>query len=285
MLKVAIPNKGSLSEGATKLIQSAGYKCRRSSKELFCSDTTNNVEFYFLRPTDIPAYVDAGIFHFGITGRDIVLDSGHGTHNVKEVMGLNFGKARMMYITPGNYNFQGISDFEGKKIACSYPGLIGDHLKANGVNAEIIELDGAVEISLHLGIADFAADVVETGTTIKLAGLKTVGEPILHSEAIIVSKKDAPEIEEAKLFIKRIEGIILARQYVMVEYDIPTDKIEEACKICPGLESPTVSPLREANWHAVKVMVKSSQVNSIMDELSALGAKAVIVTEIRTCRM
>lgn len=282
MLKVAVPNKGSLSEGATQLIQSAGYKCRRSTKELYCSDTSNNVEFYFLRPTDIPTYVKAGIFHFGITGRDIVMDSGH---EIKEVMALNFGKARMMYITPGDHKFNGLSDFEGKKIACSYPGLIESHLKENNVNAEIIELDGAVEISLHLGIADFAADVVETGTTIKLAGLKTVGEPILHSEAVIVSKNESPEIDEAKLFIKRIEGIILARQYVMVEYDIPTEKIEEACNICPGLESPTVSPLREANWHAVKVMVKSSQVNSIMDQLSALGAKAIIVTELRTCRM
>lgn len=282
MLKVAVPNKGSLSEGATSLIQNAGYKCRRSSKELFCSDSANNVEFYFLRPTDIPAYVEAGIFNFGITGRDIVLDSGH---DVNEVMGLNFGKARMMYIAPGNHDFKGLSDFEGKKIACSYPGLINTHLKENGVNAEVIELDGAVEISLHLGIADFAADVVETGTTIKLAGLKTVGEPILHSEAIIVSNEEKIHNDEAQLFIKRIQGIILARQYVMVEYDIPDDKIEEACKVCPGLESPTISPLREESWHAVKVMVKSSQVNSIMDELSALGAKAIIVTEIRTCRI
>lgn len=282
MLKVAIPNKGSLSEGATKLIQSAGYKCRRSSKELFCSDDSNNVEFYFLRPTDIPTYVEAGIFHFGITGRDIVLDSGH---DIEETMALGFGKARMMYITPGNHDFKGVSDFEGKKIACSYPGLISKHLNENNVNAEIIELDGAVEISLHLGIADFAADVVETGTTIKLAGLKTVGEPILHSEAIIVSSKEKSNLDEAELFIKRIQGIITAKQYVMIEYDIPTEKIEDACNICPGLESPTVSPLREANWHAVKVMVKSSQVNSLMDALSTLGAKAIIVTEIRTCRM
>ena len=282
MLKVAIPNKGSLSEGATKLIQNAGYKCRRSSKELFCSDDANNVEFYFLRPTDIPTYVEAGVFHFGITGRDIVLDSGH---DLEEAMPLGFGKARMMYITPGDHNFTGLSDFEGKKIACSYPGLISKHLSDNNVNAEIIELDGAVEISLHLGIADFAADVVETGTTIKLAGLKTVGEPILYSEAIVIANKENNDKAEADLFIKRIQGIITARQYVMVEYDIPTDKIEQACNICPGLESPTVSPLREENWHAVKAMIKSSQVNGVMDELSALGAKAIIVTEIRTCRM
>ena len=282
MLKIAIPNKGSLSEGATTLIQKAGYKCKRSSKELFCADNNNNIEFYFLRPTDIPTYVHAGTFDFGITGRDIVLNTGY---DLEETLPLNFGKARMMYITPGNHDYKGLSDFEGKRIACSYPGLISKHLKDNGVNAEIIKLSGAVEISLHLGIADFAADVVETGTTIKMAGLKTVGEPILRSEAIIVSGKGKDHNEAAKLFIKRINGIITARQYVMVEYDIPTDKLEEACKICPGLESPTVSPLREANWNAVKVMVKSSEISEIMDSLSALGAKAIIVTEIKTCRM
>ncbi len=282
MLKVAIPNKGSLSEDATTLVLNAGYKCRRSIKELFCSDSANNVEFYFLRPTDIPTYVEAGIFNFGITGRDIVINSGH---NVKEIMGLNFGKSKMMYITPGNHDFKGLSDFHGKKIACSYPELVRAHLKKNGVNAEIIELEGAVEISLHLGIADFAADVVETGTTIKLAGLKTVSDPILQSEAVLITSSKKEPTAESDIFLKRIQGIILARQYVMVEYDIPDEKIDQACKVCPGLESPTISPLRDKNWHAVKVMVKSSQVNNIIDQLSALGAKGIIVTEIRTCRI
>ena len=283
MLKIAVPNKGSLSEGAMELIRKAGYKCRRSSKELYCADPANNVEFYFLRPTDIPTYVHSGIFHFGITGRDISQDS---TYNLHESMALGFGRARMMYISQGAHEFKGFNDFEGKTIACSYPNLIGNHLKENGINAKVIELDGAVEISLHLGIADFAADVVETGTTIKLAGLKTIGEPLLHSEAILVSKdQSVTDKEEAAIFHKRLTGIIVARQYSMLEYDIPTDKLEEACSICPGLESPTVSPLREASWNAVKVMIKTKEVNGIMDKLSDLGAKAIIVTDIKNCRI
>jgi ATP phosphoribosyltransferase len=282
MLKIAIPNKGSLSEGATSLIQKAGYKCKRATKELYCADNSNNIEFYFLRPTDIPTYVHAGIFDFGITGRDITLNSGY---DLNETLALNFGRARMMYITPGDHNFNGLSDFEGKRIACSYPGLVKSHLKSNGVNAKIVKLSGAVEISLQLGIADFAADVVETGTTIKQAGLKIVGEPILKSEAVVISGTEKTNNEAANLFIKRINGIIVARQYVMIEYDISTDKLEKACEICPGLESPTVSPLRDNNWNAVKVMVKSSEVNNIMDSLSLLGAKAIIVTEIKNCRI
>ena len=283
MLKIAIPNKGSLSQGAMELIQKAGYKCRRASKELYCADTANKVEFYFLRPTDIPKYVEAGIFHFGITGRDITHDS---TLKIEESVALGFGKARMMYITPGDFNFKGLQDFEGKRIACSYPHLINEHLKANGITAEIIKLSGAVEISLQLGIADFAADVVETGTTIKQAGLKVVGEPILQSEAILISKdKQTETLPQAELFLKRINGIIVARKYLMVEFDIPTSKLETACQIAPGLESPTISPLRDKEWNAVKVMLKTSEVNAVIDELSNIGAKAIIVTEIRTCRI
>ena len=196
MLKIAVPNKGSLSEGATTLIQKAGYKCKRSSKELYCADEENGIEFYFLRPTDIPTYVEAGIFHFGITGRDIMINSGL---DLEERMSLNFGRARMMFITPGDFDFKGLSDFEGKRIACSYPGLISSHLKENGINAEIVKLSGAVEISLHLGIADFAADVVETGTTIRQAGLKTVGDPILRSEAVVIQGKGSNDCNTADL--------------------------------------------------------------------------------------
>jgi len=283
MLKIAVPNKGSLSEGAMTLIQKAGYKCRRSSKELYCADTVNHVEFYFLRPKDIPKYVEAGIFHFGITGRDILKDS---ALDLNESLALSFAKARMMYITPGDFDYKGLSDFEGKRIACSYPHLINEHLKSNGVNAEIVELSGAVEISLQLGIADFAADVVETGTTIKQAGLKMVGEPLLHSEAILVSNDEKiNSLPQAELFLKRVNGIIVARKYVMIEYDIPAKKVEAACKIAPGLESPTISQLRDTEWNAVKVMIKTSEINTTMDQLSQLGAKAIIVTDLRTCRI
>ena len=284
MLKIALPNKGALSEGAIALVKNAGYKIRRSGKALVCTDNVNNVEFYFLRPKDITAYVSSGVFTFGITGRDIVQDTNF--DNVDETLALGFGKSRMRYIIPGQDEFPGLELFEGKRIACSYPILVKKHLEANNINAEIVKLDGAVEISIQLGIADAAADVVETGTTIKQAGLKTVGDIILHSEAILISAdKNLNQNEDAKAFIKRLSGIIVARKYVMLEYDIPADKVEEACKIVPGLESPTISALHDPNWKGVKAMIPSGEINSSMDQLEALGAKGIIATDIRTCRL
>ena len=284
MLKIALPNKGALSEGAIALVKNAGYKIRRSGKALVCTDNVNNVEFYFLRPKDITAYVSSGVFTFGITGRDIVQDTHY--DNIDECLALGFGKSKMRYIIPGADEFPGLELFEGKRIACSYPILVKKHLAANNINDEIVKLDGAVEISIQLGIADAAADVVETGTTIKQAGLKTVGDVILQSEATLISAdKNLDSNEAAKAFIKRLSGIIVARKYVMLEYDIPTEKIEAACEAVPGLESPTISSLHDPNWKGVKAMIPSGDINSSMDTLESLGAKGIIATDIRTCRL
>ena len=284
MLKIALPNKGSLSEGAVQLIKNAGYKVRRSGKQLFCTDEANGVEFYFLRPKDITAYVASGTFTLGITGRDIVQD----THfdNINEALPLGFGKSKMRYIIPGADEFTGLDMFEGKTIACSYPILIKKHLASQNVNADVVKLDGAVEISIQLGIADAAADVVETGTTIREAGLKTVGETVLESEAILISADAALASNAlAQTFIKRLNGIIVARKYVMLEYDIPTTKMEQACELVPGFESPTIAALHDPEWKGVKVMIPSSEINASMDKLEALGAKGIIATDIRTCRL
>lgn len=284
MLKIAVPNKGALSKGAIELIQDAGYKCRRSSRELICNDFDNDVEFIFIRPTDIPTYVGAGIFEFGITGRDISLDS---PSEVSEILALGFGKAKLRYIIPKEQNFSDVSMFANKKIATSFPYLVKKQLEKENLTAEIITLDGAVEVSIHLGIADVLVDVVETGTTINQAGLKTVGEPLVKSEAILISKDKTnyKANQAAELFITRLEGIIVARQYVMIEYDVPAENLEKACAISPGLESPTVSPLHDKDWKAVKVMIEKSSINKVMDELAAIGAKAIIVTRIKTCRL
>lgn len=283
MLKIALPNKGALSQGAIDLIKSAGYKLKKGAKELYCTDAVNGIEFYFLRPTDIATYVDSGVFTFGITGRDILADS---DVTLEEVVPLNFGRARMHYIIPQEQQFTGVEQFAGKRIACSYPTLIKNHLEANNVDAKIIELDGAVEISIHLGIADVVADVVETGTTIRQAGLKTVGEPVMRSEAILISKDNSfADNPVAETFIKRLNGIIVARRHVMLEYDLPTEKLDQAFSITKGLESPTVAPLHENGWSAVKVLIASSELNDCIDSLEEIGARGIIATEIRTCRL
>lgn len=282
MLKIAIPNKGSLSEDAVKLIREAGYNCRRYSRELIVFDNAHDVEFVFLRPRDIAIYVSKGILDMGVTGRDLAFDSGA---DVVELLPLGFGRSDFRYAVPAETDMTP-DQFAGKRIATSYPRLVIDDLERRGVEAEIIRLDGAVEISIRLGVADAIADVVQTGRTLKAAGLKVVGPALLHSEAVLVARtRDIESQAAVHTFMDRLRGIVVAREYVMVEYDIPESMLEMACVVTPGIESPTVSPLSKPDWVAVKSMSKQRDVNQIMDSLTKIGAKGIIVTDIRTCRI
>lgn len=282
MLKIALPNKGSLSEDAVQLIREAGYNCRRYSREMIVLDNRNQVEFVFLRPRDIAIYVSKGILDLGVTGRDLAVDS---AADVVELQPLGFGKSDFYYAVPADARLEP-HQLSGKRVATSYPQLVSEDLMRRGVNAEIIRLDGAVEISIRLGVADAIADVVQTGRTLEAAGLKVVGQPLLHSEAILVARnRDIVQAATVNTFLERIRGIVVAREYVMVEYDIPETMLEMACVITPGIESPTVSPLSKKGWVAVKSMSKQHDVNQIMDSLTKIGAKGIIVTDIRTCRI
>ncbi|BBO78254.1 ATP phosphoribosyltransferase [Desulfosarcina widdelii] len=282
MLKIAIPNKGSLSEDAVQLIREAGYNCRRYSRELIVMDNVNQVEFVFLRPRDIAVYVSKGILDMGVTGRDLALDS---RSDVAELLPLGFGRSSFAYAVPAGSDLTP-DGFEGLRIATSYPQLVIEDLQRREIDAEIIRLDGAVEISIRLGVADAIADVVQTGRTLVAAGLEVVGEPLLHSEAVLVARtRDIERQEAVNTFLERIRGIVVAREYVMVEYDIPKSMLEMACVVTPGIESPTVSPLSKEGWVAVKSMSRLRDVNQIMDSLTKIGAKGIIVTDIRTCRI
>jgi len=282
MLKIAIPNKGSLSDDAVQLIREAGYNCRRYSRELIVMDNLNEVEFVFLRPRDIAIYVSKGILDMGVTGRDLALDS---RSDVVELLPLGFGRSSFAYAVPADSDLTP-DGFGGLRIATSYPQLVIEDLQRRGSDAEIIRLDGAVEISIRLGVADVIADVVQTGRTLVTAGLKVVGDPLLQSEAVLVARtRDIESQEAVNTFLERIRGIIVAREYVMVEYDIPKSMLEMACVITPGIESPTVSPLSKEDWVAVKSMSRQRDVNQIMDSLTKIGAKGIIVTDIRTCRI
>jgi len=282
MLKIAIPNKGSLSEDAVRLIREAGYNCRRYSRELIVMDSLNQVEFVYLRPRDIAIYVSKGILDVGVTGRDLALDS---QSDVVELLPLGFGRSSFAYAVPGDSELTP-DGFGGLRIATSYPQLVVEDLRQRGIDAEIIRLDGAVEISIRLGVADAIADVVQTGRTLVAAGLKVIGDPLLHSEAVLVARtRDIERQESVNTFLERIRGIVVAREYVMVEYDIPKSMLEMACVITPGIESPTVSPLSKEGWVAVKSMSRQRDVNQMMDSLTKIGAKGIIVTDIRTCRI
>lgn len=282
MLQIALPNKGVLAEDAVRLVQEAGYRCRRDKHDLSVRDRENNVEFLFLRPRDIAIYVSNGVLELGITGRDLAIDS---RADVQELMPLGFGKASFHYAVPIDCPLQP-EEFSGLRVATSYRNLVREDLARRGVDAEVVHLDGAVEISIRLGVADAIADVVQTGKTLEQAGLKPVGECILASEAVLVVRDPAiAEEEDVRLFVERLRGIIVARDYVVVEYDVPKRCLDEACAITPGIESPTIAPLSKPDWVAVKAMAHRSGVNRIMDDLARVGARGIIVTDIRTCRI
>lgn len=282
MLKIALPNKGSLSEDSVRLVREAGYNCRRMGKELMVSDFDNDIDFFFIRPKDIAVYVRNGILDMGITGRDLSLDSGA---DVVEILPLHFGKSKFCYAVPEG-SLITPDTLSGKRIATSYPVLVREDLKKRGVEAEILTLDGAVEISIQLGVADLIADVVQTGRTLKESGLHVVGGSILDSEAILVAHDNTVlEKPGVKTFVDRLHGIVVARDYVIVEYDVEEIHLDEACRITPGIESPTVAPLSKKGWVAVKAMAKKKEVNVIMDSLTAIGARGIMVMDIRTCRI
>ena len=282
MLQIALPNKGALAQDALELVREAGYRCRRIGRELMVPDTENGVTFIFLRPRDIAIYVSNGVLDLGITGRDLLADS---DAELKELLPLRFGKARLSYAVPRDSALTPEA-FAQHRIATSYPHLVTQDLAQRGVSARIVHLDGAVEIAIQLGVADVVADVVQTGRTLDEAGLKIVGEPILDTEAILVARThEASDDHGVRLFIERLRGIIVAREYVMVEYDCPEPQLEPACAITPGIESPTLAPLSKAGWVAVKAMAHRRDVNRIMDELTDIGAKGIIITDIRTCRI
>lgn len=282
MIRFAVPNKGALSEEAINMLREAGYRCRRLSRELMISDTVHGIDFVFLRPRDIAVYVSKGIVTAGITGRDLAFDSQTHLH---ELLPLGFGQSRFCYAVPADSNLTP-EKFEGLRIATSYPNIVAEDMKKRGINAAIVRLDGAVEISIELGVADAIADVVESGMTLKEAGLKTVGEPVMCSEALIIAKDAAAEsIPAVKTLVDRFRGLLVARRYAMIEYDIPRTALERACELTPGIQSPTLSPLSNPDWAAVKSMIESGKANLIMDHLKELGATGIIVTDIRSCRL
>jgi len=282
MLKIAIPNKGALSKTSISLIKEAGYKCERDGRELLAIDSENEIEFIYLRPRDIAVYVSNGILDMGITGRDLAVDS---KSSVVDLMGLGIGKSRFFYALPKESPLTP-DQFDGLRIATSYPNIVRADMEKRGISVDVIKLDGAVEISIQLGVADVIADVVESGKTLIAAGLKTVGEPIMTSEASVIARDlDICKRRDVNLFIERLRGVIVAREYAMIEYDTPQEVLNQAIKLTPGIESPTISPLNKEDWVAVKAMTKRKGINRIMDSLSDLGAKGIIVTDIRTCRL
>jgi ATP phosphoribosyltransferase len=281
VIRVAVPNKGSLSEPAAEMLREAGYLQRSDAKELVLLDESNGVEFFYLRPRDIAVYVGEGTLDVGITGRDMLLDS-HA--NAVEVMALGFGRSRFRFAAPVGSDMS-VEKLHDLRLATSYPGLVDAYLEGQGVSTRLIALDGAVETAIRLGVADVIADVVETGSTLRQAGLELFGDPILESEAVLIRRKDTSAPLGLDQLQRRLNGVLVARNYVMMDYDVSDSVVERACAITPGLESPTVSPLAREGWHAVRAMVRRSDAQQLMDDLWSLGARAILVTDIAACRI
>jgi ATP phosphoribosyltransferase len=280
MLRIAVPNKGSLSEAACAMLLEAGYRGRKD-RELMVGDPANGAELFFLRPRDIATYVGSGRLDVGITGRDLLLDSGA---DAEELMALGFARSTFRFAGPPGSG-SALEDFAGRRIATSFPGVVRAHLAQAGVEAEVVRLDGAVEIAIALGVADVIADVVETGTTLRQAGLEILGSPILESEAVLVRRRGAPAEPALDQFTRRMQGVLVARSYVLMDYDIRAEQLKAAVALTPGLESPTVSPLHTEGWVAVRAMVERDGTQRVMDDLWEIGARAILVTDIRACRL
>jgi ATP phosphoribosyltransferase len=280
MLRVALPSKGTLAAPASEMLTEAGYRQRHDPKDLTVLDTVNEVEFFFLRPRDISVYVGSGELDLGITGRDLVLDS---EAPVTERLALGFGGSSFRYAAPMGRDWK-VDDLEGLRVATAYPRLVHADLARHGIRVTLIQLDGAVEISVQLGVADAIADVVGSGRTLRQHGLATFGDTICTSEAVLVERSDAEPSPERAQLVARLQGVVFAQQYVMLDYDCPRTLLDEAVAITPGLESPTLAPLADPDWVAVRAMVPRRDANRIMDELSACGAKAILASDIRSCR-
>ena len=281
LLRLAVPNKGSLAQSASNILREAGYKQRVDAKRLTLTDGDNGVEFFYLRPRDIALYVGEGTLDAGITGRDLLLDSGA---KAEETLPLGFGRSRFYFAAPPG-TAASVEDLAGRRIATSYDGVVRRHLEAHGIDATVTRLDGAVETSVQLGVADVIADVVETGSTLRQAGLEVFGEPILESEAVLITRAGTEPPAGFPVFLRRVQGVLVARSYVMMDYDIHSDHVEQAVALTPGIESPTVSPLHREGWVAVRSMVPRDDAQKVMDELFELGARGILSTDIHACRL
>jgi ATP phosphoribosyltransferase len=281
MLRIAVPNKGALSEAASQMLGECGYRQRVSSRDLVLVDPDNDAEFFFLRPRDIAVYVGAGTLDVGITGRDLLLDS---EADAEEVLALGFGRSTFRFAAPEGIA-SALADLAGRRVATSYAGLLRQHLTQHQVDAQVVRLDGAVESSVELGVADAIADVVETGSTLRASGLVVFGDPILESEAVLIRRRGAAAEPAVAVLQRRLQGVLVARRYVIMDYDVRMELVEQACALTPGLESPTVSPLRDRRWVAVRSMVPRQATNQVMDDLYDLGARAILVTDIHACRL
>ena len=280
MIKVALPNKGMLFEPTQELLKACGYSAAKPYKTLTSVDTKNGIEFFFLRPSDIPMYVGRGIIDAGITGIDFNAEA---CSPAVKVLDLPYGASRLCAAVPNDSKYASLDELKNMRIATSFPSIVSKFFKKHDM--QLVVLEGAVEISVSLGVSDAIVDVVETGTTLKQAGLRILGDPLFRSNAALFCHPDKQDLAEVHTLIRRIEGKLVAQAYMMIEYDVPAEILSKACELTPGLDAPTVSKLHGKDWYAVKAMVKQGDANQIMDRLWDIGCRSILLYAIKSARI
>lgn len=281
-LRIGLPSKGRLAEESTALFKQAGIKFRRQDRSLFAQVKGMPIEIIFLRGSDIPVLCAEGALDMGLTGLDSVHEAGV---DLDIRLRLGVGKCRMSICVPDASDYKTVKDLDGKRIATSFPDITQRHFEANGCKpGHIVELSGSVEIMINLGIADAIVDLVETGSTL-VANKLHVMEDIESYEVVVLQNKNVRLPEVADIVTRRLEGVVIAKAWSLLEYNVPTAQIEAAKKITPGFKSPTISKLEDPEWSAIRVMVHRKSLNEVMDQLEAIGATAILETSINNCRL
>jgi ATP phosphoribosyltransferase len=280
-LRIGIPSKGRLAELAAELLVEAGLKFRRQERSLFARVRDMPIDVTFLRTDDIPVLCAEGAIDLGITGSDLVEESGV---ELAARLALGLGNCRLAFCVPDDSDIKRPADLAGSRIATSFPSVTERYLAKHQVAGHIVQLTGSVEVMIALGVADAIVDLVETGSTLAANRLRILDE-IGQYETVLVQNPATKQSQLCDRVVRRLEGVVIARSYSLLEYNVPQAKLAAAEKITPGFESPTISKLEEAGWLSVRAMVKRSEVIEIMEQLDALGATAILETAITNCRL
>ncbi|HCN07740.1 MAG TPA: ATP phosphoribosyltransferase [Lentisphaeria bacterium] len=280
-LRIGVPSKGRLAEIAAELLQQAGLSFRRQNRSLFARVRDMNVDITFLRTDDISVLCAEGAIDMGITGSDLVAESGS---DVQTRLQLGVGKCRLAVCVPEDATGDSVASLAGLRIATSFPNVTRAYLASHGVEAHLVNLTGSVEVMIALGVADAIVDLVETGGTLAANRLRVLDE-IGCYESVVIQNSTRQHAELADRVVRRLEGVVIARSYSLLEYNIPKDKLAAAEEITPGFNSPTVNALEDSAWCAVQVMVRRGEMIDVMDRLEALGASAILETQITNCRL
>ena len=277
-LKIAVQKSGRLYEGSMQLLKECGVEVSNGNNQLRIVSGNFPVEIFFLRDDDIPEYVQDAVADIGFVGQNVVREK---NKTVTEVESLGFGKCRLSLAVPKNGTMQSVKDLAGKKIATSYPVILGQFLAANGVTASLHEISGSVEIAPRIGLADAICDLVSSGSTLFTNELREM-ETILKSEAVMISNNNLTDEKTAILnsLLFRIRAVKKAKNNKYVLLNAPNEKLKEICGLLPGMKSPTVLPLAEPGWSSVHSVISESDFWNVIEQLKNAGAQGILIIPI-----